>query len=131
MDVGDPSNFARIWDLYGKDHSAICRDISGATFSDEEIAETILQTWKKWGYLCDPHGACGLRALQEGLSEGESGIFLETAHPAKFRDTVEGIISSEVEIPEKLAAFMKGEKQSVPLSRDYSDFRQFLLQRAR
>ena len=89
MDVGDPSNFARIIDLYKNDHDAICADVSGATFTDEQIAETIKAVSDKYGYICDPHGACGYRALETGLKEGETGVFLETAHPAKFKSTVE------------------------------------------
>lgn len=127
MDVGDPSNFARILDLYGKDHDAICKDISGATYSDEQIAATIKDVITRTGYLCDPHGACGYKALQEGLQPGEVGVFLETAHPAKFKDTVEAIIGQPVAIPEKLAAFMKGTKQSIPLSKEFVDFKAFLL----
>ena len=64
MDVGDPSNFARIIDLYKNDHDAICADVSGATFTDEQIAETIKAVSDKYGYICDPHGACGYRALE-------------------------------------------------------------------
>ncbi len=127
MDVGDPSNFARIYDLYGKDHAAICADVSGATYSDEQIAATIRQVHQTAGYLCDPHGACAYRALSEGLQPGETGVFLETAHPAKFKDTVERITGTEVAIPAKLAAFMRGTKQSVAMSRDFADFKQFLL----
>ena len=80
------------------------------------------------GYLLDPHGACGYRALQEGLQEGETGIFLETAHPAKFKDTVENITGQPLPVPEKLAAFMKGKKQSVSLPADFAQFKQFLLE---
>ncbi len=127
MDVGDPSNFARIYDLYNKDHAAICADISGATYKDEQIAETIKEVKTETGYLCDPHGACGYRALKEGLLPGEVGVFLETAHPAKFKDTVESIINSDVEIPAKLAAFMNGTKQSVEMSKEFGEFKQFLL----
>ena len=127
MDVGDPSNFARIQDLYGKSHEAICRDISGATYSDEQIAETMRQCLAETGYQLDPHGACGYRALQEGLREDEVGFFLETAHPAKFKQVVDDICSSDVAIPERLQAFMKGTKQSIPMSKDFADFKAFLL----
>lgn len=127
MDVGDPSNFARIFDLYGKSHEAICSDISGATYTDAQIADTIKEVYRNTNYLCDPHGACGYRALKEGLNADEVGVFLETAHPAKFKDTVEGIIGSEVAIPDKLAAFMQGEKKSVPLSKDFDDFKTYLM----
>ena len=127
MDVGDPSNFARIYDLYGKSHEAICADISGATYSNDEIAETIREVEAATGYVCDPHGACGFRALKEGLRAGETGVFLETAHPAKFKDTVDAILGKSIDIPAKLQAFMKGTKQSVPMSKDFADFKQFLL----
>lgn len=127
MDVGDPSNFARVLDLYKESHEAICRDISGTTYTDEQIRETVKTTYQQTGYLLDPHGACGFRALKEGLKEGEVGIFLETAHPAKFLETVEGIIADKVTIPAKLQEFMKGEKQSLPLSKEFADFKAYLL----
>jgi threonine synthase len=127
MDVGAPSNFARILDLYGNNHAAICADISGATYTDEQIADTVRTTWQQHHYLLDPHGACGFRALQEGLREGETGIFLETAHPAKFKDTVEHIIGQPVDIPDKLRAFMQGTRRSVPMSKDFPAFKDYLL----
>ena len=127
MDVGDPSNFARVYELYGKSHAAICADISGATYKDEQIAETIKEVKAETGYVCDPHGACGYRALKEGLKEGEVGVFLETAHPAKFKDTVDGILNDDIEIPAKLQAFMKGTKQSIPMTKDFADFKQYLM----
>lgn len=127
MDVGDPSNFARVLDLYGNSHAAISAEISGATYTDGQIAETMREVWKKEHYLLDPHGACGFRALSEGLRPGEAGIFLETAHPAKFKDTVEGIIGETVGIPEKLQAFMRGEKKSLPMSKEFAEFKKYLL----
>jgi threonine synthase len=127
MDVGDPSNFARVIELYHNDYNAIKSDISGATYSDAKIAEAIRDTYQKTGYLLDPHGACGFRALSEGLRPGEVGVFLETAHPAKFKDTVEKIIGAEVTIPAKLQAFMQGEKQSVAMTKDFPDFKKYLL----
>lgn len=131
MDVGDPSNFARVLDLYGGSHEAICADISGATYTDGQIAYTIRQTWQTCHYLLDPHGACGFRALREGLRPGETGIFLETAHPAKFKDTVEEIIGEGISIPEKLQAFLRGEKKSLPLPKAFADFKEFLLATAK
>ena len=128
MDVGNPSNFARVLDLYGGCHAAISAEISGAAYTDEQIAETMKTVWKDYNYLLDPHGACGFRALSEGLLSGETGIFLETAHPAKFKDTVEKIIGETVAIPAKLQAFMQGEKQSLPISKAFADFKQFLME---
>jgi threonine synthase len=129
MDVGDPSNFARVLDLYGHSWEAIRADIGGATYSDEEIADTVCSVYKETGYLLDPHGACGYRALEEQLQPHQVGVFLETAHPAKFKETVEGIIGAEVAIPERLQAFMKGEKRSVSMSNDFEAFKSFLLAR--
>ena len=126
MDVGDPSNFARVIDLYGHDWEAVKADISGTTYSDAQIAETIKDVYGRTGYLCDPHGACGYRALAEGLRPGETGLFCETAHPAKFKDTVEGIIGATVAIPEKLQAFMRGAKENVSLPNDYQAFKAYL-----
>ena len=127
MDVGAPSNFARILDLYKGSHEAICKDISGAAYTDGQITETIRECLSDTGYQLDPHGACGYRALQEGLKPDETGVFLETAHPAKFKETVEQITGKPVEIPAKLAAFMKGTKQSVSISNDFTDFKLYLL----
>lgn len=127
MDVGDPSNFARIYDLYHKNHAAICADISGATYTDEQIAQTLRECKQETGYVCDPHGACGYQALKDGLLPGEVGVFLETAHPAKFKGVVDEILGTDIEIPAKLQAFMKGTKQSLSLSKDFADFKQFLL----
>jgi threonine synthase len=129
MDVGDPSNFARVLALYEGSHAAIAQEITGATYTDEQIRETVKGVYDTTGYLLDPHGACGYRALSEGLQPGETGIFLETAHPAKFRDTVQGIIGHEVEIPAKLQAFMQGTKQSVEMGKDFEGFKKYLLER--
>ena len=127
MDVGDPSNFARILDLYEGSHDAIASEVSGETYTDEQIRETVQKTYEETGYLLDPHGACGYRALAEDLKPGENGVFLETAHPAKFLQTVEDIIGTEVKIPEKLQAFMRGTKQSVPMQKDFASFKAYLL----
>ena len=130
MDVGDPSNFARVMDLYGKDVEAVSKDISGARYSDEQIADAIRNCLKSTGYQLDPHGACGYQALKEGLKAGEVGVFLETAHPAKFKEKVEAITGSEIAIPERLQAFMRGTKQSVELSKQFADFKDFLMKNA-
>ena len=128
MDVGDPSNFARIYDLYGKSHERISSLISGATYSDEQIRQTMRQCHEETGYILDPHGACGYQALVDGLQPGEVGVFCETAHPAKFKEKVDDILGIDVEIPERLAAFMRGEKQSVQMSKEFDDFKAYLMQ---
>ena len=131
MDVGDPSNFARIVDLYQHSHSKIVNDISGATYTDDEIRETVYNTWQQYHYLLDPHGACAYRALSEGLKPNETGLFIETAHPAKFLQTIETIIGEQIEIPARLQSFMTGTKQSTPLSSEFADFKDFLLKEIR
>jgi threonine synthase len=127
MDVGDPSNFARILDLFGHSHQAVTEVISGFGCRDEIIRETVKTCYQETGYLLDPHGACGYRALKDFLQADETGVFLETAHPAKFKDTIESIIEKPIEIPQKLQVFMKGEKQSVELGKDFLAFKRFLI----
>ena len=138
MDVGDPSNFARILNLYSRNgaltpeatHHRITNLISGATYSDEQIKETMRQCYSETGYILDPHGACGYRALQESLQPGEIGVFCETAHPAKFKEKVDEILGIDIAIPERLQAFMRGRKQSIAMTKDYDDFRRYLLSEA-
>lgn len=127
MDVGDPSNFARILNLYNDSHAEICKEISGVAYSDNEIGKGISECFSTNKYLLDPHGACGYLALKEQLAEDEVGVFLETAHPIKFKDTVETIIEQSLEVPEKIKTFMNGKKQSIPMSKDFSDFKSYLM----
>jgi threonine synthase len=127
MDVGDPSNFARILNLYKYSQSAIKEDISGEWYDDKTIGKVVKETFEATDYLLDPHGACAYSALKDGLLKDENGIFLETAHPAKFVETVENIIRKSIDIPTPLLKFMKGEKKSIELSKKYDDFRGLLL----
>ncbi len=85
------------------------------------------QCYSETGYVLDPHGACGYQALVDSLQPGEVGVFCETAHPAKFKEKVDEILGIDVEIPARLRAFMEGEKQSVPMTSDFADFKRFLL----
>ncbi len=128
MDVGDPSNFARILDLYAKSHSAICADTSGCSYTDEQISQTINDTLQTDGYLLDPHGAVAYRALTELLQPHEVGIALETAHPAKFRSTMEHITGTEVKIPNRLGKFLNGQKSTIKINSGFNSFKKFLLQ---
>lgn len=128
MDVGDPSNFARIYDLFGGSHKQISALMSGATYSDAQIRHTMKACHDTTGYILDPHGACGYQALKDQLLPGEHGVFGETAHPAKFKNVVEDAIGTEVQIPERLAAFMKGTKQSVEMTKDFDSFKKFLME---
>ena len=129
MDVGAPSNFARIAALFNGNHRAIKAVIGGATYSDVMIRESMKGCYTATGYILDPHGACGYRALKEQLQYGETGIFLETAHPAKFKETVDDALHINLPIPDRLVAFMQNEKQSVPMRNDFHIFKQFLLSR--
>lgn len=127
MDVGDPSNFARVLDLYNHDYNAIVADISGCKYSNKQICETMQQVYKETGYVLDPHGACGYAGLRDSLQNGETGIFLETAHPAKFLETVEKCLNTTIEIPKKLQAFMQNEKQSIPMAKEFEVFKKYLI----
>lgn len=127
MDVGDPSNFARILDLYANQWADIKADISGATYTDDRIREAMRQCYEATGYVLDPHGACGWRALNELLQPSEVGVFLETAHPAKFKEKVDDILGTDIAIPERLQAFMRGKKQSVEMANDFDAFKSFLM----
>ena len=137
MDVGDPSNFARIINLYSENnrlspedtHKRITSLISGATYSDDQIRQTMRQCHEATDYILDPHGACGYQALADGLEPGEVGVFCETAHPAKFKEKVDDILGIDVDIPARLRAFMLGEKQSTPMTKDFADFKRYLLAR--
>lgn len=128
MDVGTPSNFARILELYNHSHEGISSDMVGYRFSDQEIRETMKQVYEAEKYMLDPHGAVGYRALVADLKDGETGVFLETAHPAKFTETVEAVLGmGKVDLPEKLVEFMKGEKLSIELPTNFESFKNYLL----
>ena len=163
MDIGDPSNFARILDLYSREDvkerigfSPLPSEpaqasspqpamgsvsggpsdgaapsgssfLSGATYTDAQIAATMRDCYARTGYVLDPHGACAYQALKDQLRTDEIGIFLETAHPAKFKQTVDDILGTDIPIPERLQAFMRGQKQSTPLSSRFEDLKALLL----
>ncbi len=128
MDVGAPSNFARIIDLYDNQWTKIKNDIGGATYTDDHIKCTMKTCYDTTNYVLDPHGACGYQALCEQLQPDETGVFLETAHPAKFKETVDTVDGIDITIPPRLRQFMEGKKQSIPMTRRFDDFKQFLLQ---
>jgi len=130
MDVGDPSNFDRILDLFDHNYKWITEHMLGYSYTDREIREIIARVYRESGYLCDPHGATGYQAAKAYRREHPelTGIFLETAHPAKFRESVEEVIGKPVEIPQRLAAFASREKQAVQIQPEYREFRKYLLQ---
>ncbi len=128
MDVGDPSNFERILDLFKHKHEWITAHMQGYSYTDQEIREIIRKVYRKTGYLCDPHGATGYQAAREFLDDhpGQTGIFLETAHPAKFKESVEEVTGEPLEIPERLEAFSQRKKQSTPIKPDFASFKAYL-----
>jgi threonine synthase len=133
MDVGNPSNFVRMLDLYNNDIQRIREDMVGYYYTDEETRETMKSVYSNHGYCCDPHGAIGFRALTEYFSshadEDLVGIFLETAHPAKFLPTVEATLNESIAIPEQLSDLSNKTKEATLLQNDYNQFQQFLLDR--
>lgn len=130
MDVGDPSNFIRIKELYGNIFDDIKKDIVGFSFTDDQTRVNIKDTYKKYSYILDPHGSVGMLGLKKyirGNEETSAGIFFETAHPAKFMETVEKEIGQKVLIPERLAAFMNKEKRSIKINNDYKELMKHLI----
>ncbi len=129
MDVGNPSNFPRMLELYQKHHLAMKADITGFSFSDDQTRSAMAELQEKYDYQADPHGAiayAGLKAF--GLSNAYTGIFLETAHPAKFPEEVEKATQLAVKIPGSLSGIMDLEKQAVKMSNSYHDFQKHLQQ---
>jgi threonine synthase len=130
MDVGNPSNFARILDLYDNDLRAIRADIWGCSFSDEETLRAMHEVHQKHGYLLDPHtaiGVLGWESLAKQNRNSAQGIVLATAHPAKFAETVARATGVRAEMPERLARFLERDKQSIPLPNRFPALQEFLL----
>ncbi len=128
MDVGNPSNFVRIQELFGNQFGNIKDKLSSYSFDDEETKAAMKEVFEKSGYVMDPHGAVGYLGLRKFQKENPDfyGIFLETAHPVKFLDTVEDTIGKKIEIPESIQAAMKKEKKSEQIS-NYEDLKSFLM----
>ena len=129
MDVGNPSNFARMLDLYEHDVEKLKAEITGYSFTDEETREAMISVFKSKKYTLDPHGAIGYLGLKNYLpgKPDETGIFLETAHPAKFTEVVEETLQQKIALPEKLQHFMSKQKKSVAMKADFIAFKKFLL----
>lgn len=128
MDVGNPSNFARMLDLYNSDLNKIKADITGYKFSDQETKYVMQEVYKNSNYTLDPHGAVGYLGLKKYLSENKesTGVFLETAHPAKFLEVVERTVLKKIKIPERLKTFIEQEKRVIQCSGDYNFFKTVL-----
>lgn len=133
MDVGNPSNFVRMLDLYGNEKSNTCymmqSDIAGYAYDDRDTANAIKKVNDKYGYILEPHGAVGYLALEAYQKENEpsAGVILETAHPAKFIDDVEKILSTKIEVPERLLKLKHKKKSSIKMGTEYDPFKEWLL----
>ncbi|HRG25935.1 MAG TPA: threonine synthase [Chitinophagaceae bacterium] len=129
MDVGNPSNFVRILEIFGNRFPDLKERLTSYSITDTETEATIKRIWEKTGYLADPHGAVGYLALERYLlaHEGQKGIFLETAHPVKFPESVERITGQPIPIPEAVSAIMQQEKKSTLIGPDYEALKSYLL----
>ena len=129
MDVGDPSNFVRILDLFDGQHARVSSHLKGYVYSDDEIRNIIKRVFRSTGYVLDPHGATGYQAAKSFLADNPdaTGVFLETAHPAKFIETVEPLIGHPCKVPERLAAFSEREKQSIGIEKEFAGFKSYLM----
>ena len=130
MDVGNPSNFYRMLDLYERDFSRLSNDVVSYSFSDEETRQAMKAVFVSKGYVLDPHGAVGYLGLKKQVGQNANqitGVFLETAHPGKFSDVVEETLQQKLSLPERLGKFLINEKVSTPLSRRFDEFKSFLL----
>jgi len=128
MDVGNPSNFPRILELYKSDFINLSQDIKGYSFNDEETRNAMRIVYDRTGYIMDPHGAVGYLGLKEFLKRNSkySGIFLETAHPAKFKEVVDATIKHAVDLPQRLKEFMAGDKKTSKVSSSFLEFKSLL-----
>lgn len=126
MDVGDPSNFVRVQELFEQSLENIKEGLTGFVCPNQDIFTTINKVFESTGYILDPHGAIAYKSLEMLLEDGQNGMFLATAHPAKFPETVEKIIKQKVEQPDRLKAFLQGQKLVSQLSDAYDDFKVFL-----
>jgi len=128
MDVGNPSNFARMLNLFEDDHSKMKNLITGCSFTDEETRDAMKKVFKKANYTLDPHGAIGYLGLKKYQSQSPEtvGVFLETAHPAKFLDVVESTLQTKVEIPDGLKFFLSKKKTSISCNADFNSFKSVL-----
>lgn len=129
MDVGKPSNFQRVLALFENNYEEIRKHISAYRFTSAETLEAIRTTAEKTGYIMDPHGAVGYLALKAHLesNKGEAGIFLETAHPAKFSETVQPVVSQKIQVPDKIENLTLKESYSRKISTSMSAFKELLM----
>jgi threonine synthase len=131
MDVGNPSNFIRIQSLYNNDFDSLKQDFSSYAFDDTETKLALAELHQKYNYVADPHGAVGYLGLQDFLKKNHDyyGIFLETAHPIKFRDTVEETLGLTLDIPTQIQNILDKTPEKTSL-RGYKAFKEHLLNQA-
>lgn len=129
MDVGDPSNFARLLDLFNHDYNLFSHAMTGFAFSDDDTRLAMKEVFQERGYMLDPHGAVGYFGLKKYLETNKeiNGIFLETAHPGKFKEVVEVVLANKVVLPERLSRLQHMEKKSIKMSKSFPDFREYLI----
>lgn len=127
MDVGNPSNFPRMYDLYANDFDGLSKDVISYFFSDEDTKSAMREVYKTIHYTMDPHGAIGYLGLKKYMKGRDvAGIFLETAHPGKFKEVVEETLNEEINLPIRLQDFMSRKKQSIKISSLFDEFRSLL-----
>jgi len=131
MDVGNPSNFIRILEMYQQQYKAITDKVTGYTITDAATIETIIAVYEKYKYILDPHGAVAYAALEKYIEKypNRKGIILETAHPIKFPDTVEKAIGEKIEVPNSAKHLFSLEKKSIALPANFSALKEWLLYR--
>jgi len=129
MDVGNPSNFVRILEIFKNQFPELKNKLSSFTITDDETLATIKNLYEQYNYLSDPHGAVGYLALNRYLNEhpGDKGIFIETAHPVKFPEAVESATGKTIEMPGSLESIMKAKKSSIIIDPDFISLKDFLL----
>ncbi|HMG67923.1 MAG TPA: hypothetical protein VK588_09560, partial [Chitinophagaceae bacterium] len=129
MDVGDPSNFVRILEIFEEDMSELKRILSASSITDEETKKTIKKIFKQYHYLLDPHGAVGFLSLERYLKKNKElkGFFVETAHPVKFFDVVEPLIEEKIPLPASVQGIMDKKMETTKMEVDYNFLKEFLL----
>ena len=129
MDVGDPSNFIRIMEIFHQQINGLKKTLNGYTISDDETKATLINVFKEHNYLLDPHGAVAYNALQQYQAQypNTKGVILETAHPVKFYDVIEPLINQTVPVPETVAEQIKKEKFSTKINTNTNELKEFLL----
>ena len=131
MDVGNPSNFARMLDLFDHDYDRLAKEIVGYAFSDDETRSAMIEVFTRNQYVMDPHGAIAYLGLKKFLQENKTnaiGVFAETAHPAKFKEVVEDTLNTSLKIPATLEKFLHHEKKSIALKNSFESLKDFLVE---